>query len=81
MADFWRIAGEIRKELGDKSYYLDEYLSIMLNSIGSAYASNAAFTGENMYSELLVVALSACGSGVDKKICGWASQWLPWIKY
>lgn len=67
MADFWRIAGEIRKELEDKSYYLDEYLSIMLNSIGSAYASNAAFTGENMYSELLVVALSACGSGVDRK--------------
>ena len=36
MEDFWKIIGEIRKELGDKSYYLDEYLSIILNSIGSA---------------------------------------------
>lgn len=63
MENFWKIAGEIRDELGEKS----EYLSIVLNSIGSAYASNATFTGENMYSELLVVASSACGSVVDRK--------------
>ena len=67
MADFWRMAGEIRDELGDRSYYLDEYLSIIFDCISSASATTAAFLGENKYSELLVVALSACGSGADRK--------------
>ena len=67
MEDFWKIVGEIRKELGDKSYYLDEYLSIILNSIGSANISDAASTGESIYLELLIVASSVCGSPVDRK--------------
>ena len=42
ISDFWTIAGEIREELGDRSYYLDEYLSIVLGCIGNADAPNAA---------------------------------------
>ena len=67
MSNFWRVASDIREELGDKSYYLDEYLSIILGSIGSAYTSNVAFSGETIYTELLVVASSVCGSIVDRK--------------
>ncbi len=68
MSNFWAIASDIREELGDKSYYLDEYLSIILGSIGSASTSNIAFSGEKIYTELLVVASSACGSIVDRAI-------------
>ncbi len=67
MSNFWRVASDIREELRDKSYYLDEYLSIILGSIGSAYTSNVAFSGETIYTELLVVASSVCGSIVGRK--------------
>lgn len=67
MSNFWRVASDIREELGDKSYYLDKYLSIILGSIGSAYTSNVAFSGETIYTELLVVASSVCGSIVGRK--------------
>ena len=67
MSNFWRVASDIREELGDKSYYLDEYLLIILSIIGSAYTSNVAFSGETIYTELLVVASSVCGSIVGRK--------------
>ena len=67
MEEFWKIASEIRTELGERSYYLDEYLSTIFSCINIPDVLNTASAGENTYSAFWPVILSLSGYEINRE--------------
>ena len=53
MDEFWKLANEIKSELGEEGYYLDRYLSVIFDTLADIDLNTATIIADNMCSSII----------------------------
>ena len=53
MDEFWKLASEIKSELGEEGYYLDRYLSVIFDTLADIDLDTATIIADNMCSSII----------------------------
>ena len=67
--EFWKEASKIKSELGDKGYYLDRYLNVILETVADLDLGTASSIADNLCSDIFKDCCIAC-CGDDASIRG-----------
>lgn len=65
--DFWKLSGEIRKDLGERGYYLDQYLSEVIEALARIDLVTVGEKSQMMYAGKFLRIATYCVERKRKK--------------